>query len=152
MSEAQGVIATVEVDGLPVIYRYVDEDPSDERRERLQWLTVISWSYDESVRNGMPPEDVNAAMVQLEDAISEGVESPGFCEHVVSKTGNGLKELIYYIHDRETFIARFNDALAGHPPYPIEIDWYHDPEWKEFALTRGIFDGTDKGAEAAAED
>ena len=145
MADAQGVIATVEVDGFPVIYRYVDEDPSAERREQLQWLTVISWGYDKSVRNGMPPEDENARMVALEEAISDGVEAPGFCEHVVSKTGNGLKELIYYINDRDTFIDRFNETLAGHPRYPIEIDFYHDPEWKDFALTRGIFENTGGG-------
>lgn len=143
MADAQGVIATVTVDGYPVIYRYVDEAPTRERRAAMPWLTVISWTYDRAVRNGMPPEDENAAMVRLEEAISDHVESPGSCEHVVSKTGNGTKELVYYIHDRDTFMDRFNAALADHPRYPIEIDFYHDPDWKDFAMTREIFQSAD---------
>ena len=93
----------------------------------------------------MPPEDVNTRMVDLEERIEAGVEAPGFCEHTVSKTGNGLKELIYYIHDRDAFSERLNVALDGQPRYPIDITFYHDPEWQEFTLTRSIFDGTPAG-------
>ena len=141
MEEVRGVIGHVEQDGLPVLYRYIDEAPSDEKRAQLPWLTVIAWAYDGSSRNGMPPVDVNARMVDLEERIETGVEALGFCEHTVSKTGNGLKELVYYIHDRETFSERLNAALDGQPRYPIDIAFYHDPEWQDLALTRSIFDG-----------
>ena len=56
-----------------------------------------------------------------------------------SKTGNGLKELIYYIRDRDGFSERLNAALAGQPRYPIDITFYHDPEWQELSVTRSLF-------------
>lgn len=139
MEEARGVIGHVEQDGFPVLYRYVDAAPSDEKRARMPWLTVIAWPYDGSSRNGMPPAEVNARMVDLEERIEAGVEAPDFCEHTVSKTGNGLKELVYYIHDREAFSERLNRALDGQPRYPIDITFFHDPEWQDLALTRAIF-------------
>jgi len=139
------VIGHVEEDGYPVLYRYLDEAPSDEKRAELPWLTVIAWTYDGSSRNGMPPEEVNVRMVDLEDRIAASVEATDFCEHRTSKTGNGLKELVYYIHDREAFSERLNLALDGQPRYPIEITFYHDPEWQEFANTRSLFGDTASG-------
>lgn len=144
MDLARGVIGHVEVNGFPVLYRYIDQEPTPQKRAELPWLTVIAWAYDGSSRNGMPPEDVNARIVDLEERMEAGVEAEGLCEHAVSKTGNGLKELIYYVHDRESFSERLNAALAGQPRYPIEITFYHDPEWQEFAMTRALFNGSDE--------
>jgi hypothetical protein len=147
VADAQGVIGHVEVDGFPVLYRYIDETPSDEKRAQLPWLTVVAWTYDRSVRNGMPPEEVNARMVDLEERLEASVEAPGVCEHIVSKTGNGLKELIYYINDRDVFSERLNAALTGQPRYPIDITFYHDPEWQEFSMTRSLFDEAAAGSD-----
>ena len=140
MTDAQGVLAQAEEDGYPVLYRFIDQTPSDSKREQLEWLTVISWTYDKTVRNGMPPEDINEHMVRLESSLADDVESPGFCEHAVSKTGNGTKEFSYYINDRDAFIEKLNAALDGQPVYPIEITFYHDPEWKDFEMIRSLFD------------
>ena len=54
------------------------------------------------------------------------------CRHAYSRTGNNLKELVYYIADRERFMDALNTALADHPRYPIEIDFYDDGEWADF--------------------
>ena len=54
MVEGQIVLGTVEEDGLPVIWRYVDRSPSVEERERLQWLTVISWPDDRDGEGSHP--------------------------------------------------------------------------------------------------
>ena len=141
MAEGQSLIGSIEEDGLPVIWRFIDRTPSPQEREQLQWLTIISWKYDREVRNGMPPEAVNEQMIALEDAIEGGVVAEGFCYVLSSRTGNGLKELNYYINDRDAFIERFNASLDGHPRYPIEITFYHDPEWQELQLTRAKFEG-----------
>ena len=42
MANGDGVIGHVEIDGFPVIYRYVDAPPTDDKRARLPWLTVIA--------------------------------------------------------------------------------------------------------------
>ena len=125
-------------DGLPVIFKFVDELPSQDTRERFRWLTVISWKYDGSVRNGMPPESTNKQMIALEHAIDE-IEEAALCRHAYSRTGNGLKELVYYISDQGQFMDAFNNALSEHPGYPIEINFYDDQEWEDFQKLRGLF-------------
>jgi hypothetical protein len=138
-SQPKGVIGESYEDGLPVIWKFVNDAPTDETREALPWLTVISWKYDGSENNGMPPRSLNHQMIQLEDAIDEGVVAAGFCEHAISKTGSNLKELIYYINDRDKFLERLNVSLRSHERYPIDITFYEDPDWKEHANARALF-------------
>lgn len=140
MADAQelGIIGEWKEDGLTVIVKFVDELPDQETRERFRWLTVISWKYDRNVRNGMPPESMNEQMIALEDAIEE-LEKAALCRHAYSRTGNGLKELVYYISNQERFMAAFNDALREHPRYPLEIKFYEDHEWADFQKLRGRF-------------
>ena len=124
--------------GLPVIYKFVNELPSKEVRKNLPWLAVISWAYDGSSRNGMPSEEVNASMLDPEHALDD-LESKGICRHVYSRTGNSLKEFAYYIADRDQFIQALNQALRTHPAYPIEINFFEDPEWKDFRAILDLF-------------
>jgi len=137
-SEELGVIGEIEEDGLPVVFKFVDLLPPEETRARLGWLTVISWKYDGGPRNGMPATDTNARMLALEHALDD-IEQKGHCRHAYSRTGNSLKEFVYYIADRERFIAAFNDALAGHPRYPIEIHFYEDRGWSDLQKIRELF-------------
>jgi hypothetical protein len=140
MGQAQelGIIGETKEDGLPVIFNFVDELPSQETRKKFRWLTVISWKYDRTVRNGMPTESTNKEMIALEHAIDE-LEEAKLCRHAYSRTGNGLKELVYYISDRNRFTDAFNKALSQHSRYPIEINFYEDPEWQDFQKLRGLF-------------
>lgn len=119
----------------------MNEPPSEHTRNSLPWLTVISWSYDGTENNGMPPRVINERMMALEDAIEDNVIGDCFCQHAISKTGSNLKELIYYIHDRDSFMEKFNAALKTHDRYPIEITFYHDPDWREHAHARDTFSG-----------
>lgn len=140
MSEPQemGIIGETKEDGLPVVFKFVDELPSLEIREYFRWLTVISWKYDGTDRNGMPPDVFNKQMIALEDAINS-LEKAGSCRHAYSRTGNSLKELVYYISDRDQFIDAFNKALSDHPRYPIEINFYEDQAWQDFQTIREPF-------------
>jgi hypothetical protein len=137
--EPKGVIGRSYKDGLPVIWKFVNEAPTSQKRAALPWLTVISWKYDGSTNNGMPPKAVNDRMIALEQTIEQEVERKDFCAHAISKTGSNLKELIYYIHDREAFMQRFNAALKSRERYPIEITFYEDRDWKEHESARSLF-------------
>ena len=136
----KGIIGRVYEGGLPVIYKFVNELPQDSVRSNLSWLTVISWKYDGESNNGMPLNDENQSMVVLEDAIEDHLENDQVLRHVYSRTGNNLKELVYYIHDQEKFLEAFNKALSGHPRYPIEINFYQDAEWEDFKRLLNDFD------------
>lgn len=130
--EAKGIIGRVYEDGAPVVYKFVNELPEDAVRAKLPWLTIISWKYDGSANNGMPLEDDNQKMITLEDSIKDNIENDGVLRHAYSRTGNNLKELVYYIHDQEQFLESFNKTLSGHPSYPIEVNFYQDAEWEDF--------------------
>jgi hypothetical protein len=137
-SEQSGIIGETVEEGLPVVYRFVDQLPDTETRGRLPWLTVISWTYDRLERNGMPPTPTNDRMIALEHAI-DAIEAAALCRHVYSRTGNGLKELAYYITDRDEFMGALNNELRTHPRYPIEINFYEDREWSDFQKVRELF-------------
>jgi hypothetical protein len=130
-AEEPGIIGRAFEDGSPVIFKLVNELPPESTRTALPWLTVISWKYDGSSNNGMPAMSVNEEMVRLERAIENSLLRESLARHAYSRTGNGLKELVYYVSGRDEFMAAFNDALNAHPPYPIEITFYNDAEWKD---------------------
>ncbi len=136
--EDLGVIGETEEDGYPVVYRLVDQLPAEAIRARLPWLTVISWRYDREARNGMPPVAMNERMIVLERAL-DAIEAAALCRHAYSRTGNGLKELAYYIIERDAFMVAFNDAVRNHPRYPIEIEFFEDQGWSDFETVRGRF-------------
>lgn len=132
IEKENGVIGRIYEDDYPVIYKFVNRLPDAAIRSGLEWLTVISWKYDGGGRNGMPYSEDNEGMMALESAIEDHITGPGILRHAYSRTGNNLKELVYYIHDQEAFLKEFNLALKDHPRYPIEIDFYHDPAWEDF--------------------
>jgi len=148
--EPKGVIGRSYKDGLPVIWKFVNEAPTSQKRAALPWLAVISWKYDGSANNGMPPKAVNDRMITLEQTIEREVEKEDICQHAISKTGSNLKEFIYYIHDRDAFVQRLDAALKSHERYPIEITFYEDRNWKEHEKARSLFSNGEPGGAAGS--
>lgn len=68
-----GVIGRLYEDGLPLIYSFVKEQPSQDNVARFQWLTIISLKYDGSNNNGMPLKATNTQMLALQDSLSGAV-------------------------------------------------------------------------------
>ncbi|MEE9345778.1 MAG: DUF695 domain-containing protein [Methylococcales bacterium] len=141
--QEKGAIGRVHENGLPVIYKFVNEIPSASMRNQLQWLTVISWKYDGISNNGMPKTDENQRMISLENIIEKHIENDKVLCHVYSRTGNNLKELVYYIHDQNQFLEAFNKALSSHQRYPIEINFYEDKVWEDFQKLLNDFSKND---------
>jgi len=136
---AKGIIGEATIDGMPVIYKFTDKLPTSNIRSTLPLLVVISWEYDGEKTNGMPVKEINERMIFLEEAIEKEIESKGVVRHAYSKTGNNLKELVYYTTDQSTFLAELNFALKTHPRYPIEISFYEDKEWSDFKTVLSKF-------------
>ena len=137
--EEKGIIGRVYENDAPVIYKFVNELPAEEFRTQLTWLLVISWKYDGASNNGMPLDADNQRMMILEDVLEDKVVNDGGLHHVYSRTGNNLKELVYYIDDQKQFLEAFNVAVSGHPRYPIEINFYQDEKWKDFQRLQNDF-------------
>lgn len=142
--EEKGMIGRVMIDGFPVIYKYVDEPPRDETRARYPWLTVIAWQYDAAGNNGMPDAALAERMVELERSLERLIDD-GLSIHAYSRTGKELKELVYYIRDRDEYIDALNDTLSGSPQYPISINFYEDESWEDFDKIRSLFKPAPKG-------
>jgi hypothetical protein len=134
-------------DGRPVIYK-LSEFPSKETRGQHSWLSIVSWPYDGSQRNGMPTVEVNERMLVLEHALNDR-EDQGHCRHAYSRTGNNLKELALYVSSREQFMGAFNRALVDEPRFPIQITFYEDPEWTDFrAIMQVFYEGNRENSES----
>lgn len=132
MQDETGIIGRYYEDNFPVIVKFVNEFPEESVRTKYPMLTVVSWKYKGEGNNGMPLKDVNKKMIVLEDAIDNAMNSSKLFQHAYSRTGNNLKEFIYYSTNQDDFMKVLNDALAEHERYPIEINFYQDEEWSEF--------------------
>jgi hypothetical protein len=132
VSEEKGIIGRYYENEFPVIVKFVNEIPNDSIIKKLPILTVVSWKYEGEANNGMPLHEINKKMIDLEVAIENIINSFKKYQHAYSRTGNNLKELVYYSTSQDDFMASFNKALTTHERYPIEIFFYEDPEWKEF--------------------
>ena len=128
---AKGIIGRAFEQGAPVIWSFVDELPDQQSRRAKPWLAVVSWPYDGSLKDGMPAEDLQELMRNLERALYP-LEESELSVSAYRRTGNGLKEFVYYVEDQAQFLAKLNELLAAHPKYPLEIKFYEDPTWSDF--------------------
>ncbi|WP_422081408.1 DUF695 domain-containing protein [Ulvibacterium sp.] len=130
--EQKGIIGRYLENELPVIMRFVNELPNKKTIEKLPFLTVVSWKYDGNENNGMPPKIINGKMIVLEKALEDAMDKTDIFTNAYSRTGNNLKELVYYTTKQDDFMAMLNRALKKHDIYPIEINFYEDKEWTDF--------------------
>ena len=133
-------VGQAEVDDKPIVYKFISELPEEKTRKQMPWLTVVAWKYDGVGNNGMPPKEVNESINRLEDGL-ENIADRGSLYHMVyAATGNNLKEFVFYIADREKFMANFNQALKGHSAYPIEVSFYSDETWSDLLELHQVFE------------
>lgn len=132
-------VGQAKVDGIPIVYKFMGELPEQKIRSQMSWLTVVSWNYDGTDNNGMPPNEVNQAMIRLEDGLQNIVGRGSLYYDVYAATGNNLKEFVFYIADCETFMDHFNTALEGHSAYPIEVNFYQDEHWSDLLELQQVF-------------
>lgn len=136
LSKMRGRIVRTFKDGIPILWTYVPEMPEQSSRCAIPWLTVMRWEYDGSENNGMPQTEENQRMLGLEAALRK-IERPDFCVEAYRRIGAGIREFVYYIADRESFLEEFNDCVAGDSRYPIEIKFYKDESWSDL---QGLID------------
>ena len=133
------VIGKLEEQGYPVIYRFSASTPTPELMKEYPWLTVLSWEYSKSDRNGMPPVRVNERMLILEESLSDSFLESAGAHWVYNRTGNGKKEFVFYIRDRSEFTIALNSTLATHQRYPIDMTFYPDNTWQDYLELVDIF-------------
>lgn len=132
MSPTQGYVGHYFKNGLPVTIDRINQLPSTEVRAQFPFLSIISWPYDGTGNKGMPSEEERQRMLALEEAIETAMEKNPMFIHAYSRTGNHLKELVYYSKYQEDFMSILSKALKNHENYPIDIRFYEDREWSDF--------------------
>lgn len=117
-------------DGMRIVWSYVPDLPASDIRAAIPWLAVMRWEYDGADNQGMPGVEVNRRMLMLETVL-EKVERPAFYQEVYRRISAGLREFVFYIADRDSFLETFNRYAAQDPHYPITIHFYRDEAWSE---------------------
>lgn len=126
-----GIIGKYYEDNNPVIVSFENKLPDNKIINSNPSLVVISWKYDGSMNNGMPLNSINEKMIILEDAFDEELKTSKIFYRAYGRTGNNLKELVYYCKNQESFMELLNKALEKHENYPIEITFYEDKDWSD---------------------
>ncbi len=124
------VDANNEAAGERAIFRIRIAKPHRKDLDNLVTAAVIKWPY----QGQMPPTDVNQQQLAFEEAI-DPLTSEGGSELMQVATGMGLKEWIFYARSSDAFMARLNTLLSGRPRYPIQVEFYDDPEWQMWSQT-----------------
>lgn len=115
---------------LPIVFRFRQHMPvSINGLNDFPFLIHVRWRYDGTGNNGMPSRDDNRRQIELEDAIASLDEQDGLGYLMLVVTGNSRKEWIFYSSDIPAWLNRFNELLASHPRYPVEIETSTDQEW-----------------------
>jgi hypothetical protein len=128
--------ATGQENQLPLVFRFRQHLPvSVKRTGDFPTLVNVYWRFDGSNSNGMPPSVENEHQISFEDAIASIDGADGFGYLMLVVTGNSRKEWIFYANDISAWLDRFNQLLAGHKAYPIEIRTDADPDWSTW---RGV--------------
>jgi hypothetical protein len=125
------VDANNEAAGERAVFRIRMSKPVRKNIDSLGTAVVIKWPYQ---GGGMPPAEVNQQQLAFEEAIDR-LSSEGGSELMQVGTGMSLKEWIFYARSSDAFMARLNSLLSGHPRYPIEVEFYDDPEWQMWSKT-----------------
>jgi len=129
--ELNGVIGKHYEDGKTVFVRFSKKLPKENVISKFPWFTVISWKYSSNDQEGLPSKEIYERMKILDDTLENAFDSKDIGIHAYNRTGNSLREINYYISDRDKFLEKFNNALHTHEKYPIEITFYEDSEWNE---------------------
>ena len=118
------------------VIRIRTDRPSEPKN--LRSAIEISWPYTSD--SPFPAPTDNQQMIAFEEAIDELASENGHSELVQVSTGNGVKEWLFYSADQSRFMQRMNELLKGHPVYPLQIEFYEDPDWQIWSETISALD------------
>lgn len=125
----QWAVGESRINGLSIVVRFRTGLPPAPDRQVSDNLIIISWPYT-GIESGMPNDEDKKSTNNFEEAVENGFENSSVGVPVACLTGNHAKEWRYYTNDVDAFMQAFNECLAGHPAYPINLRVFKDPDWK----------------------
>ena len=129
-----------------LVMRLRTDRPVEHDIDSYSTAVLVNWKYPH--RPGMPPpEDVWRRMQVLDESVADLAWEPG-CAYLMNIcTGLGAREWCYYTKDRDDFMRRFNELLAAHERYPLEIEFHDDPQWEVWQRYRSAYERVGGNAE-----
>lgn len=127
-------VSKQESTGRAIVFRYMKEFEASFVRSAHPDRVILLWRYKSS--SGMPHPMEREAMDRLENILDPVIRARGLGTLVLVSTGDNFREWIYYAKSEKAFIASLNEALAGHPQFPIEIHAAPDPKWSTYETFR----------------
>jgi hypothetical protein len=124
-------LATGTDNGFPLIVRFRNIVPEGVRPENYPDLVTVSWKFNPRA-NGMPESEDNARMEELEDLLDKSLESRKQGFMMMAVTCNGRREWQWYSRDQNEFKELLDVAVAGKPPFPVQISHTQDKEWSAY--------------------
>lgn len=137
-AEDQWTFARMDEDGASIALRFRSAVPRGISTADYPWLINIYWPFEGNGNDGMPSPELYDRMARLETLL-DALEGAGQGFLVLSVTGHNRKEWVWYVSDRDAYMARANQALSGEvEPFPLEFESSQDPTWSSFTvLLRG---------------
>jgi len=124
-------IAEGEEDDLPIIFRVREMRPPGVEPRRYPNLISILWAFDKS-ESGMPDDETVERMNEFEDCL-DALEGPNRGFMMVTITGNGRREWLWYVADTSEFMSGVNRVLASlSAKFPVSFEGAQDPSWQTF--------------------
>ncbi len=128
-------VGTVEDNGRPIIIRVLSKIPENISSLDYPNMIAITWNFKSN--SGMPSPSEKELMNELEDSVSELVESKRQALLTVVVTGNEVCEWQFYAKDQDKFMRLLNQALSGKQEFPIQVSMQKDSDWgayKQFTI------------------
>jgi hypothetical protein len=126
-------MATGEDDGKPLIFRIRNGAPAFATKATFPKLLAVSWQFDPTTNNGMPPRDAVERMQQFENLLAPVFSNARQAFLTVVVTGNGVREWQWYVKDPEKVMNLVNETLGELDPFPVQFSFQEDPAWQGYS-------------------
>ena len=122
-----------------IIWRYIDDlGPRAGERATESDRVTLTWHFDAESNNGLPTLEEKDSMDALEDLLEPAVETVGFSNLALVRTGAGVREWTYYTRSSHEFLERMKAVLPGHPQFAgkVKVAVAAAPGWTAYEAFR----------------
>ena len=78
----------------------------------------------------MPADSLLDEMYKLESEVERVAVSKNLCRLAITRTGNGLREWIYYAKERKVGEEEIANIVKAGFPSTVRVNVRKEPEWK----------------------
>ena len=129
-SEGEWLEVKRKVDESIVLYRYRAAINPNVSYSDYPTLVAITWEFAEYDAPFKFQGSIQEHHSDLEQSLAHLIEEYGVL--ILVRTGEGVKEWLWYVKDFENWMTKLNQSFSGKPAFPIKINSYDDPEWGTF--------------------